>query len=251
MDIKKIVREPLLHFLLIGATLFGVSHYFSPDVTPSTTTLVITSSQLDRMMSGWKRVWKRDPTKEEFAGILEENIREEILYREALAMGLEKDDAVVRRRLRQKMEYLSEDVSSLVEPTEQDLQKFFNQNREMFRPAPLVSFEQEFEGESRLPRSLERVSPAAVDAQFGVGFYDQLKDLPLKVWSGPVVSSFGSHRIYIHFKEVPPEPRFADVKEEVRREWEFVRRTEAQDSFYREIRKRYTITVEDLPGNPR
>lgn len=142
--IKNLSREPLLYFLLLGAAMFVTYHWASDAVFPGTEQLeeiVITEGQVDALILGFEKVWQRLPTQQELDGLLQGHIREEVMYREALLMGLDRDDAIIRRRLQQKLEFLTDDIASLDEPTEEELQTFLTENPELFREQARFSFE--------------------------------------------------------------------------------------------------------------
>ena len=140
----KILREPLLYFLLLGALMFGayqlVSDYgfFGNEQLEE---IVITQGQVDTMSLGFEKVWQRQPTQQELDGLVEAHIREEVMYREALAMGLDRDDTIIRRRLQQKLQFLTEDIAGLVEPTEAEREAYLAANPDLFREQSRFSFE--------------------------------------------------------------------------------------------------------------
>ena len=142
--IKNLSREPLLYFLLLGAAMFVTYDWASDAVFPGTEQLeeiVITEGQVGALILGFEKVWQRLPTQQEQDGLLQGYIREEVMYREALVMGLDRDDAIIRRRLQQKLEFLTDDIASLDEPTEEELQTFLTENPELFREQARFSFE--------------------------------------------------------------------------------------------------------------
>ncbi|MCH7817108.1 MAG: peptidyl-prolyl cis-trans isomerase [Proteobacteria bacterium] len=142
--IKNLSREPLLYFLLLGAAMFVTYHWVSDAVFPGTEQLeeiVIPEGQVGALILGFEKVWQRLPTQQEQDGLLQGYIREEVMYREALVMGLDRDDAIIRRRLQQKLEFLTDDIASLDEPTEEELQTFLTENLELFREQARFSFE--------------------------------------------------------------------------------------------------------------
>ncbi len=121
--IRSWLREPLLHFLLLGTGLFVLSGFLG-EPTPSDSRVVVTPGHVERLVETWRRTWQRPPTAQELEGLIEDHIKEEILYREAIAMGLDRDDTIIRRRLRQKMEFLAEDIAAQDEPAEEELELF-------------------------------------------------------------------------------------------------------------------------------
>src|SRR5580693_10753985 len=120
----KILREPLLHFILLGAAICAVYGFVTSHRTDKPGEIVVTQGTLENIITGFTRTWQRPPTEDELRGLVRDYIREEAAYREALAMGLDRDDTIVRRRLRQKLEFLSDDIASHAEPSDTDLQAF-------------------------------------------------------------------------------------------------------------------------------
>ena len=125
----KLLREPLFHFLVLGAGLFVLFGLVDDSEGTRTDRIVVTTGQIQRLAEGWTRTWQRPPTRQELDGLVEDFIREEVFYREALAMGLDRDDLIVRRRLRQKVEFLTDDLVAAVEPTEEELRGYPRQKR--------------------------------------------------------------------------------------------------------------------------
>src|SRR5262245_4163209 len=140
--LRRWLREPLVHFLVLGAALFVISRFVSPASSPATPNrqIVLTLDDLRQIQIGFAAQWQRAPSKEEMLALIENRIKEEVLYREALAMGLDKDDTIVKRRMAQKMEFLAEDVAAAHEPTTEELRAWFTKNEAMFAQPSRVSF---------------------------------------------------------------------------------------------------------------
>src|SRR5512137_1395077 len=122
MSMKSVLREPLLHFLAIGAALFLYFHWSGGGTGPTSSRIVLTAGQIEHLAAGFAKTWQRPPTEVELKGMLDDWVREEIAVREAMAAGLDRDDTVIRRRLRQKLEFVVEDVVAAAPPAEQELQ---------------------------------------------------------------------------------------------------------------------------------
>jgi peptidyl-prolyl cis-trans isomerase C len=139
---KRWLREPLLHFLLIGVGMFVVFHYVRPasDAPPSGREIRFSLDELSQLALQFQSVWRRPPTVEELDHLVEGSIKQEFLYREALAMGLDKDDTIVKRRMAQKMQFLAEDVAAQSEPTTEELKCWFVENSCKFAMPKRVSF---------------------------------------------------------------------------------------------------------------
>jgi hypothetical protein len=273
----KILREPLLHFILLGAAIFAVYGFVSRHRTDKPGEIVVTQGTLENIITGFTRTWQRPPTEEELRGQVREYIREEAAYREALAMGLDRDDTIVRRRLRQKLEFLSDDLATRVEPTDADLQTFLQTHADLFQSEPRFSFRQVYlnpqqhaanlpADEARLLADLQRggpnadlsslgdpfllapsfqnVSLAEVKQVFGDQFATALAALPTSHWQGPVTSGYGTHFVFLSQRTEGSLPALAEVRDQVRREWFNTRRNEGTEKFYQALLKRYTVKIE-------
>jgi hypothetical protein len=275
---RGLLREPLLHFLLLGGALFLVFGQVSRDVveTESTDEIVVDAAQVERLAVRWERTWRRPPTAHELQGLIEEHLREEVYYREALALGLDRGDTIVRRRLAQKVEFLQDDLAAATDPTDEELEAYWREHPDAFRRDALVSFRQIYlspdrgetleadarellaqlrvaDGEadveqlgdrSLLPQRLERVTEREVASRFGGSFAPALASHPLRAWSGPIESGFGQHLVWIEERTEGRVSPFEEVRDAVLREWRFAKRAAAREAFYQELRGRYEITVE-------
>ena len=136
------LKEPLFHFLLIGAGLFVLFYQVSEPESDRPDRIEVTAGDIERMANLWARRWQRPPTAAELQGLIDAHVREEVLYREARALGLERDDTIVRRRMAQKMEFFFQDIAARKEPSEQELQEFLDSNSDRFRKPARVSLTQ-------------------------------------------------------------------------------------------------------------
>lgn len=271
----KFLKEPLVHFLTLGALLF-VLYGVIGDEQDRPNKIVVTQGKVDNITELWIRTRQRPPTQEELQGLIDDYIIEEILYREAKALGLDEDDTIIRRRLRQKMEFIADDVAAIAEPTDQDLQQFMDEHAHLFRLDALITFEQIFFNEDRrgeavaddavaardrliasqasdprllgdgipLPYSLEASSSRDISSMFGPDFADELLMLPVGEWSGPVPSGFGLHVVRITAMEPGRDPTLEEVRDVVARDWSSDRRKKVRDQMYDSFRERYTVTIE-------
>ena len=278
---KRLLREPLLHFLLLGVALFGVYALARGKSPNRTSQIVVTQSQIEQLVVGFTRTWQRQPTQEELAGLVEDRIREEVLYREAMSMGLDRDDTIVRRRLRQKLEFLIPDLASqIAPPTERELEAYLQQHADKYRGAPTVSFEQVFFDRERrgksvstdavaaltrlngpggsavnldtvgdaslLPIELTRSQESEVARLFGGTFSEGLVKVPPGRWVGPLESSYGLHLVLVREQVPGRAPEMASVREAVLRDLQAERRQQALDAAYAKFRRRYAVVVEPL-----
>ena len=196
--IQKILKEPLVHFLIIGLVLFFVFNVVSPDDRDRT--IIIDEYDLNEVITKWKSQWKRDPSTQELKALLDNYIKEEIYYREALAMNLDHNDEIIRRRMAQKMKFLTQDIVEDMEIDDENLQAFLEANQEKFRTEKKISFEQKFfsrdkEGDpmsraraalsetntqsdpSPVPENFEGVSMFEIRRQLGIGFVEAMDSL--------------------------------------------------------------------------
>jgi hypothetical protein len=272
------LKEPLLHFLILGALVFALYGFIGPDA-PGDDEIVVTRGQQEHLVTAFTRTWRRPPTQIEFTNIVDDWIREEIAYREGLSMGLDTDDTIIRRRLRQKLEILAEDIISLAEPTDEMLKEYLEQNADMYTLEPRYTLRQvyfnvddrgaaaEQDAEQALlllqtdstltnPADLgDRISiphrqvdkrEAEFAGTFGRQFADALRDLEPGKWQGPILSGFGLHLVYIEELLPGRALTFEEAERDVRRDWDNERRVEAIDKLYEELRLQYTITVEPM-----
>ena len=141
----KLLREPLVHFMFIGAVIFALYALFAEPVVEETDkTIVVTAGEIEWMQASWQKRWNRPPTTAEFDGLIQQYIKETVLYREALTMGLNKHDQVIRRRLAQKLEFLAKDLVALTPPTEEELLAYFDEHQARYQAPTLYTFTQVF-----------------------------------------------------------------------------------------------------------
>ena len=277
--LKKWLHEPLLHFMLIGAAIFVFYNLQTDDSVDDSNNIVISESDIDRLITLWERKWQRLPTEIELEGLIEAQIREEVLYREALAMGLDQNDTIVRRRLAQKVEFISADIASQAEPSATDLQSYLDTHADKFEVPARVSFQQVYlnadqrgvnveQDASRLLNELaqpgstidvmeagdsfmlgqqhEQLTRQGVSRLFGQQFAEKVFELPVGSWQGPVVSGYGLHLVYVDTKSEAKAVTLDEVRDKVRDEWLAQQRRKMDQVFYSELRKRYDITVQPV-----
>lgn len=274
---KKWLREPLLHFLLIGGALFLIYGLQNDGLVNQNNRIVISEADINRLITLWGKKRQRPPTQAELNGLIEQQIREEVLYREALAMGLDQNDSIVRRRLAQKVEFISADLSAQIEPTDGDLAKYLAANTELFEIPARISFVQVYLNADRRGKNLQKdaehllvklekssakannaalgdpfmfghehaqLTPRGVSRLFGEEFTSSLFSLPISKWQGPVLSGYGLHLVRIDSKTEARQPTLADVREKVRVEWFSQQRRTMDKVFYESLRQRYDIVIE-------
>ena len=276
----KLLREPLLHFMFIGAAIYLLYGVFAEPVPEGDDkTIVVSAGELEWMRSNWQKRWNRLPTQAEFDGLIQQYIKETVLYREALTMGLNQHDTIIRRRLAQKLEFLAKDLVALTPPTEEELQSWFAENRDRYQEPTRYTFTQVFfdpdkRGDATLadaekikaqlmaqgdavdnPGALgddfmlqnyyPEKDPIEIQKNFGRGFTESLVELSPGQWHGPVLSGYGVHLVYVSHVSEPPPPVFAEVRERVAQDWKTERGEELNEQFYANLREQYTVVIEE------
>jgi hypothetical protein len=274
---KKWYKEPLLHFLIIGALIFVVfSIVNKEEIDLSGNKIVVSTAEIERLSATWSKKWNRPPTGTELKGLVDSYIKEEVYYREALALGLDQNDTILRRRLMQKMEFLSNDLAELNQPDESALNKYFLDNQEKYELPARVSFthiyfsldkrgakvvedaESVLSGlnASRAPElgdsfmmqyDFVQETPFEVERLFGKGFTEQLFTLATNTWQGPIESGYGLHLVRISEKIDSRMPELASVIDKVRTDFMFEQRQMVNKEIYERFKERYEIVVEDMP----
>ena len=274
--IASIFAEPLVHFLLIGAILFAVYSYLQSDTRSNPQRFLVSAGKIEHLASLFTRTWQRPPTRVELEGLIDDYVREEIAYREGMKMGLDEDDTIIRRRIRQKLDFIADDLGSQIEPTEEQLTTFLNENPDIYRIDPRMTFQQVFldpdrhavdlqESMAKLLNTLQSDPTAAADqlgdqtlleyqntdrtkrdvaSTFGPRFAEEIVKLPLQQWHGPIRSSYGVHAVYITERTEGRLPTLNDVRDLVRRDWEQKHRKDLIESFYQGLMKKYEVAIE-------
>lgn len=247
------VREPLVHFVIIGAAMFAAFHWRGAG-GPGSNRIVITPGRVEAIVAGFTRTWQRAPTEEELKTHLDEYVREEIAAREAMAMGLDRDDPIVRRRLRQKLEFLAEDTADEGRPTDAELQAWLDLHGERFRTEPEVAFRQSpVDGEQAfglLPREVARATRTDIARQFGEGFANAILTVETQRWTGPIESGYGRHRVFVSERIDGRVPSLAEVRPQVERDLIVERRRRQLASLYDDLLSRYQIIIQTRPPPP-
>jgi hypothetical protein len=270
----------LIQFLLIGACIYGAYGLFAPpEESDLETTVVVDANRINGFVAQWSSRWNRPPTREELDGLVNSYVREEILYRQAVAMGLDEDDPVTRRRMAQRLEFLTSDLARVVEPTDEELEQFFRENTAQFSEPDRLTFLQVFfDPDSRdeatlsdaeqvlaqlreagvpdpatleagdqvmLPNYFTGASEVDIQKRIGSGFASAVMALAPGQWQGPVLSGFGVHLVYVLEREQAPPPVLADVKPQVMDALQTQRMERFNEQFYATLRDRYEVIVED------
>jgi len=275
----KFLRDPLVHFLILGAVLFAV-YALSTGVFSSNQArrVEIGGAEIEFLVANFERQWGRGPTPEEKQRLIDARVREEILYREALAVGLDRNDVVVRRRMVQKMELLTQDLALMTDPTDEELRAFLEERRDEYRVPPRLSFSQiyfnadrrgaaveedalrllaELRSETAQPGSgsgrgdpimldhdYSRKDPQEVARVFGDRFAESLFDLE-PGWQGPIVSGYGLHLVHVGEREEGRVAEYEEIRDRLVDSYNRVRRQRANETLFRNLADRYEVLIDE------
>jgi len=271
---NKLLREPLFHFLLLGGLLFALYSFLNKDeVDPEDYTVHITQSDVDRLVKAYQKNWNASPDSTTLAAIIEEEVNTELLYREALRMNLDHNDEIIRRRLKQKFEFLVKDLVSLEQASEADLQTFYKEHPELYQSPKTISFSQIYfspdkrrnpqqdastlfsqinnqdspatfkeQGDDfHLPSRFIRKDKEAVRQEFGKQFADALFQITEQGWASPLSSGYGYHLVYID-TILPSAPiSFDRVQEQVMQDWNQKQQMNYNEQLLKNLRSQYKI----------
>jgi hypothetical protein len=275
---KQVFREPLTHFLAIGAALFLLFQWTGGPTGWESGRIVITPGQIEHLRVGFARTWQRPPTERELKGLIDEHVRDEIVSREARAIGLDREDPIIRRRLRQKLEFALDDTALSPAPTDADLQAWLESHPDAFRREPQIAFRQVYlnrirrgavaEADARkllarlaalgpeadlaeigdslmvLPQQVELTPRSEVARLFGDPFTDRLLQIEPGRWTGPLESGYGLHLVLVRKRIAEHPPELSEVRGAVERDFLAARRKERLDAMYQRLLQRYTVVVE-------
>lgn len=273
-SLKALWKEPLVHFLLIGAVLFTVFELRQEEGSAAPNRILVDAGQVEQLVARFERTRLRPPTNLELAALIEGYIREEVYYRQALAMGLDQDDAVMRQRMRMKLEFLLEDLSAAAAPDDEQLIQFMQRHPEKFRQEPRLSFTQiylnpdkhqdlaadamqmltrlnngassESEGDrTLLEQEYLLATQHEITRVFGDSFARQIVELEPGGWTGPLYSAYGGHLVRVSAKQEERFPELAEIRKQVGRDYMAERRQELKDITYHKLREGYEIIIEE------
>ena len=259
------LREPLVHFLLAGFAVFAVSAWRGEAVDPASRAIEIDAAQVGVLAQRFVQTWRRAPSAGELDGLIRDHIKEEVYYREALRLGLEADDAIIRRRLRAKMEYLATAQAENVAADTVTLQKYLDRNVKLYADGTRVSFDQVYLGEGdavaekaklargedwramgapiSLPRTVSDADGAQIAREFGEGFAAALAGVKAGEWVGPIASGFGQHLVRVRAVAAGRKPQLSDVRQRVENDWRAETAKAREAKAYQALLDGYTITI--------
>lgn len=275
----KLFREPLLHFLLAGALLFGAYMWINRGDAggEGDLTIQVTEREIAWLTESWSRQWQKPPSPAELQGLMVDYLREELLAREAQALGLDREDVIVRRRLAQKMNFILEDTARLAEPTDAELRAVYESDRARFdAPAQIgfvtVYFSTARRGEraaddarkaltrltstadadprtlgdgSLLPEAMTDADQQVIASVYGSGFAEAVMALEPGTWQGPIESAFGLHLVRITERREGQAQPFAEIRDRLAEEWRRRSEEAAKETYFRELLGRYEIVATD------
>lgn len=279
----RLFTEPLIQFLVIGAAIYGAYALFgTPEEDFRDTLVYVDSNRINAFISEWESRWNRPPTKEEIDGLIQSYIREDVLYRQAVAMGLNEDDPITRRRMAQKLEFLTGDLAMMVQPAEGELEAYFEENEAAYRQADQLTFIQVFlDPDSReestlidaaqllvqlqakglpddqtlqagdqnmLQNYFQLATTLSIARQLGNGFTESVMELEPGKWHGPVLSGYGVHLVYVYDHLVAPPAEFEGVKASVLENWQLSQRESFNAEFLKSLKERYEIVIDEIPA---
>ncbi|UES59806.1 hypothetical protein GFK91_28945 (plasmid) [Roseibium aggregatum] len=273
--LRLIAREPLVHFVVLGGLLFAAWSWLVPQqkAGPGDEVIILDQTQMDYLETLWKAQWKREPSPQDVAAIVDRHLRQEVFYREALRLGLDHDDQIIRTRLAQKMEAVASDLGTLTRPpTEDQLRAFYAERPDLFTQPQAFAFRQvlylpaeaketvleatlaSLRKGSAVPENRRNklsvpvdwdLTPAqVVENAFGGGFAASLSELPVGNWSGPVRSGLGLHLVMITDSQPERLSPFEEIREFVARQYEYYTVLDTQESMFRELLDRYEVRIE-------
>ncbi|MBS0362681.1 MAG: peptidyl-prolyl cis-trans isomerase [Proteobacteria bacterium] len=273
---RRVAREPLVHFLLIGAVLFVGLESFQAMRRP---VVRIDAQDLEQLANYWQIQMQRPPNKDELKHIIDDRIDEELMAREALRLGLDKGDMIIRRRLAQKMAFATDDTAQADEPTDAQLKAYYSKTADRYAAASRVSFQQAFFSGDRpnggaqkaaaqameraeedgradpagdpfiFPLAYQDVSVQDLLRDYGAAFVKTVSTAPLGAWAGPVVTPYGFHLVKVTARSAPTQASFESVRPQVRDAYLADRRAEANAAFLKSLHKRYRVIVAGVPDS--
>lgn len=274
---KKLLHEPIIHFILIGTVLFFLIQGLRETETPEDLKIQLTADQVTGIASQFEQTWMRPPTEIELTALVDRHIRNKVAFREAMKLGLDQDDAIINQRLRMKLELMLDNMTSLAVPSDPVLTTFLQENPDRFAVDPRITFQQVYLNPDKhadlneaattalnrleqgarpeevgdptlIGYSFDQVSQGNIERQFGGAFAEQLIAMEPGNWKGPIFSGLGGHLVKITQRQAGRLPELSEVRAEVEREWMSIRQKELKDAAYAKLLEQYEVTIE-WPGD--
>ena len=272
--ILRLIREPVVLFFLLGFLFFILYSLALSHFGKKKNQIAVTSDQIEILATSFDKIWKRPPSDSELDALIENFVKDEVFYREAIKMGLDKADETIKRRLRQNMELILDDYSSAY-PTENQLQSYLLDHTDKFRQDSRISFSHEYFAMAEKEKAKQRLSiiqkgitdnviysnslgllPDSFDDEtetrinqiFGEDFFAMIFDLELGIWQGPIASSYGWHLVRASEKSIGTVPALSEIWDQVEREWLLERKMDMKQEQFEKLRAKYHITIQ-MPGD--
>ena len=272
--IARLIREPLVQFLLIGVAVFAIYELVASQSEPPRDRIVVTEGRVQQLALVFAKTWQRSPSPQEMRGLIDAYVKEEIYYREAIKLGLDRDDTLIRRRMQQKMEFLSEPSDDRLAASDPTLQSFYDANQADFLIEPEVEFRQilidsekdrepaevraeqllrqlrdssqdvdasELGDATLLPYATQLSSVTRIGNAFGENFAKKLATLPADEWTGPIESPFGLHLVRITDHRDERLPPLNEIRKAVEQKWRTQERDRFQQDEYDRLRANYEV----------
>jgi len=278
----RFIKEPVVQLVLLGGCIFAGYQYFQEEeAAVEEKQIHVESAQIQGMIMQWEKRWNRPPTRAEIDGLVQNYVREEVLYRQAVAMGLDKNDPITRRRTVQKLEFLTNDVAMAAEPSDAELEQFLAEHADEYRAPDRITFLQVFfnpddRGESTIDDAkgalaalvkagepdpettdagdrvmlkgyFDSVTPREVARQMGSGFAESLMELEPGSWHGPVLSGYGVHLVYVYEAEKGEPATLDSVREKVVTAWYDQKKETLHSDMLENLKKDYQIVIDEVP----
>ncbi len=287
LKLRSLLREPLNQFLLIGSLIYLAYALVGGEPQAAKEQIIVTQGEIQSLEDKWLKLWNRPPTPQERQGMIDEHVKEKVLYNAALDMGLDRDDIIIRRRLAQKIEFLTSDLLTPPAPEERELEAYFDGNKAQYTAPDLISITQVyFDPDRRNEQTLKDAESALLSLQgqgepgtetsldygdrfmlqsyfaerteaelaklFGSEFAKSLFALPAGQWHGPILSGYGTHLVYVHNIISGDAPTYVQVKDAVQRDWESAQLEDLNETFINGIMAQYEVVFaeeEEVPGD--
>ncbi len=273
---RRLLTEPLFHFVLIGAALFAAFSLLSERDDIPRDAIVVSAGKIEHLAALFQRTWQRPPTRRDLEALIDDFVREEAAYRKGIAVGLDRDDTIIRRRIRQKLEFVAEDLVSRLTPSDEELAAYLTENPDRFQVDPRFTFRQVYLNPEQRRNALEMdasellialngdpsvdarrlgdslllehgyagVSQRDVANLFGHRFAAALAALEPGAWRGPIESGYGVHLVLVEERSGSRLPELDEIRAQVEREWANARRKETTEQFYADLVDQYEVVIE-------
>lgn len=273
-----LVASPIVQFFLAGGVVFGLYAAFGAPEADEDPAVVISQAEQRNLVAMFEKTWQRPPTDQELAGLIDARVDEELYYREALALGLDENDVIVRRRMAQKIDFIVADLATGRDPTEAELASYLQDNADAYALDPVLDFEQVFLGTAGaggelephaeamlaalesgtapdvlglatgLPPSMQGATRTAIMGTFGTAFAEALVGIDTGTWSGPVGSAYGAHLVRVTRRQPGRPATLDEVRAAVERDWREAERRRAREAYVDALRQKYRVQIE-APGD--